>query len=362
MSRLNSVISNGEDIDELFSNSTVQPNIKIDPVKALPVSNLSRKKAEVHLYKKECIKIWNREKKRLGYRPWNGDETWDKYSYEVLVPLKEALLKESDQIIYAARAMTNGEFKQLLYLEYPWVQALEKSVKPHSRTNRPVDISDWSLKAPTFDEAKCQIAGLCCEAKAIGVPINSPEGRKRYKGLRCKYCIASRSRDWDAGMQCWNNSSSRRVPHTPSTKWKREKEEKAGEEETRTNQRLRGPEFLRDDDSGELPLSASQESTLTIHNRIPASVSIIDQLLDDIKGGYHSLAEEMQAERTRLAAEVESMKRQLSDSNDEMKTIKRELAESRRSEVEAREDCRIMEKRLSMMKKMADKAETALAS
>ncbi|SJL11977.1 uncharacterized protein ARMOST_15391 [Armillaria ostoyae] len=352
MSRLNSVLSEGDDIDELcFSPNVTNRNVKLEEQGlSLPIS--PRKKAEVYLYKDECTRIWNANKKRLGYRPWDGEETWANYSDEVLSPLKEALLKENDEVIYAARAMNYGEFHRLLYLQYPWLRSLEKRVKT-SRRDGPVNISDWSLKAPTFDKGcfKCQIAGLRCEAKAIGVPVGSPEG----------HC--------DAWMDCWEYSPSKRVPLTPETplrKPKRRREEEV-EEETRSAQRMRGPEVPRDEGSNDqrrlsTPSPLSQQNNLPHHNRIPSSVATLDESLDTIRAGYHLLADEMQAECTRLAAEVASMEREYSDLKEEHEKIQRELEKIRKSEAAARDDCRRMEESFSLMKRMAGKAETALAN
>ncbi|PBK61533.1 hypothetical protein ARMSODRAFT_1064749 [Armillaria solidipes] len=365
MSRLNSVLSEGDDIDELcFSPNVTNRNVKLEEQGlSLPIS--PRKKAEVYLYKDECTRIWNANKKRLGYRPWDGEETWANYSDEVLSPLKEALLKENDEVIYAARAMNYGEFHRLLYLQYPWLRSLEKRVKT-ARRDGPVNVSDWSLKAPTFDKG---IAGLRCEAKAIGVPVGSPEGRRKYKGLGCKYCIASRSgTDCDAWMDCWDYSPSKRVPLTPETplrKPKRRREEV--EEDTRRAQRMRGPEVSRDDGSNDqrrlsTPSPLSQQNNHPHHNRIPSSVATLDESLNTIRAGYHLLADEMQAECTRLAAEVASMKREYSDLKEEHEKIQRELEKIRKSEAAARDDCRRIEESFSVMKGMAGKAETALAN
>ncbi|PBK84900.1 hypothetical protein ARMGADRAFT_1132019 [Armillaria gallica] len=372
MSRLNSVLSEGDDIDELRFSPNVDIDVKLEAEQGLPLPISPRKKAEVYLYKDECTKIWNANKKRLGYRPWNGEETWDNYSEEILSPLKEALLKENDEIIYAARAMNYGEFHRLLYLEYPWLRSLEKRVKAGCRDG-PVNISDWSLKAPTFDKRcfKCQIAGLRCEAKAIGVPVGSPEGRRKYKGLSCKYCIASRSgTDCGAWMTCWDYSPSKRVPLTPETplrKPKRMREEEVGEEETRSAQRMRGPEVSHDDGSNDqrrlsTTLSLSQQNNIPQHNRIPSSIATLDESPNTIKAGYHLLADEMQAECTRLTAEVASMKREYSDLRNTHEKLERELEKIRKSEAAARDDCRRMEESFLMMKRMAGKAETALAN
>ncbi|KAK0199484.1 hypothetical protein DFS33DRAFT_1367428 [Desarmillaria ectypa] len=340
MPRLNSMFSEGDDIGELRSNPNVNQNIKLDAEQRLPPFVLSRKKAEVYLYKGECTRIWNENKKRLGYRPWDGEEAWADYSDEVLVPLKEALLKESDKVIYAARAMKYSEFHRLLYLEYPWLRFVEKRVTT-AHGYGPVNISDWSLKAPTFDKGcfKCQINGLRCESKAIGVPVGSPEGRRKYKGLGCKYCIASRSgTDCDAGMDCWNYSPSKRVPslmtpETPLRKQKRGREEEEVEEEIRA-QKMCAPDFSCDDDSDEQRVSAtislSRQSTLLRPNRVPSCVAILDESLDKIRAAYHSLADEMQAECTRLTAEVGTMKRECSDLKDENRKIERELEETKK--------------------------------
>ncbi len=286
--------------------------------------------------------------------------------------------------------MNYGEFHRLLYLEYPWLRSLEKRVKT-GRRDGPVNISDWSLKAPTFDKRvshphlhwcttvsakhaqcfKCQIAGLRCEAKAIGVPVGSPEGRRKYKGLSCKYCIASRSgTDCGAWMDCWDYSPSKCAPLTPETplrKPKRRREEEAEEEETRSAQRMRGPEVSHDDGSNDqrrlsTTLSLSQQNNLPQHDQIPSSVATLDESLDTIKAGYHLLADEMQTECTRLTAEVASMKREYSDLKDAHEKLELELDKIRKSEAAARNDCRRMEESFSMMKRMAGKAETALAN
>ncbi|KAK0197716.1 hypothetical protein F5146DRAFT_995349 [Armillaria mellea] len=259
-----------DDIDELpFSPTITDINVKLEAAQGLSLSITPKKKAEVFLYKDECTKIWNVNKKRLGYRPWDGEETWDDYSDEVLNPLKETLLKETDEVIYAARAMNYGEFHRLLYLAYPWLQSLEKRVRT-ARRDGPVSISDWSLKAPAFDKA--------------------------------------------------DDSPLKRVPLTPETpvrKQKRPREETEVEEaETRSPQRA----------------------------------------------GYHLLTDEMEAQCTRLAAEVASMKRKCSDLRDENEEIQRELGKMKESEAAARDDCRRIEESFSTMKRVAEKAETALAN
>ncbi|KAK0232513.1 hypothetical protein IW262DRAFT_150 [Armillaria fumosa] len=373
MPRLDSVLSESDDIDELrFSPNVINPNVKLEAGQGLSLPISPRKKAEVYLYKDECTRIWNASKKRLGYRPWDGEETWDNYSDEVLSPLKEALLNENDEVIYAARAMNYGEFHRLLYLAYPWLRSLEIRVKT-ARRDGPVNISDWSLKAPKFDKGcfKCQIAGLRCEAKAIGVPVGSPEGRRKYKGLGCKYCIASRtSTDCDASMDCWDSSPSKYIPLTPETPVRKQKRrlEEEFEEERRSAQRVRGPEVSRvDDSSNDQPrlsttFSLSQQNNLPHHKPTPSTVAALYKSLDTIRAGYHLLADEMKAECARLTAEVASMRTEYSDLKDENEKIQRELDEMRKSEAAARDDSRTMEESLSTMKRMAGKAETAFAN
>ncbi|KAK0485490.1 hypothetical protein EDD18DRAFT_1467099 [Armillaria luteobubalina] len=359
MPRSNSVLSESDDIDELrFSPNVINPNVKLEAGLGLSSVISARKKAEVYLYKDECTRIWNANKKRLGYRPWDGEETWDNYSNEVLSPLKEALLDEDDEVIYAARAMNYGEFHRLLYLAYPWLRSLEKRVKT-ARRDGPVNISDWSLKAPKFDKGcfKCQIAGLRCEAKAIGVPIGSPEGRRKYKGLGCKYCIASRtSTDCDASMDCWDSSRSRYMtwtPETPVRKQKRPLEEEF--EERRGAQRaFRRPEVSRvDDSSSDQPRSStrfslSQQNNLSHYKPTSSTVAALDKSLDIIRTGYHLLADEMRTE--------------YSDLKDENEKIQQELEKMRKAEAAAMDDRQRMEESLSTMTRMAGEAETAFVN
>ncbi|KAK0479101.1 hypothetical protein EDD18DRAFT_1113966 [Armillaria luteobubalina] len=350
MPRSNSVLSESDDIDELrFSPNVINPNVKLEAGLGLSSVISARKKAEVYLYKDECTRIWNANKKRLGYRPWDGEETWDNYSNEVLSPLKEALLNEDDEVIYAARAMN------------------------YARRDGPVNISDWSLKAPKFDKGcfKCQIAGLRCEAKAIGVPISSPEGRRKYKGLGCKYCIASRtSTDCDASMDCWDSSRSKYMTWTPETPVRKQKRplEEEFEERRGAQGAFRGPEVSRVDDNSSdqsrssTRISLSQQNNLSHHKPTPSTVAALDKSLDTIRAGYHLLADEMKAECTRLAAEVASMRTEYSDLKDENEKIQQELDKMRKSEAAAMDDRQRMEESLSTMTRMAGEAETAFAN
>ncbi|PBK79591.1 hypothetical protein ARMGADRAFT_119456 [Armillaria gallica] len=68
-------------------------------------------------------------KGRLGYRRKEESESWPSYTDAVLLSLLENLRRESDDVVLSSLSMPYDEYKYLLYLAYPWLHEVEKTLE-----------------------------------------------------------------------------------------------------------------------------------------------------------------------------------------------------------------------------------------